>query len=481
MREDLLNNDLFGNQAGEDEDKERLNDYYLEKEQNARFFDKGTKLSFVRARKGVGKSALLNYTAYKVEEKYPEDIIINIKASELFSLIECDEKNYLLNINCWQQRICSRVLNEIAKMINFACDDDSMRIVEHSEITGFKGKDILTALIDRLKIKGSVVEKNQTDESVFNSYEVLKRFSSKQNKCVWLFIDDIDATFKNVEDNKIIVGSFFTACRYLTNDVNGLNIRASVRTDVWTILKNFDESLDKCEQYMLDLSWSTRDTGEILYNKIYSYFKHKDKNIGEKNYSDTEEQKRIFNYLFTKYLLWGGNKVNPYRVIHILSAGRPRWAAQLCKLAALDAYNKGKDKIASGNINFAMNEYGKYRMADLLKEHSHQCDKIESITGIFRNGERKYRTNSLLYLVDSKIIKQGIDIYIDGDNQPCDEKQICKFLYRIGFITLRTDEYNKALGLTRFEDDPYMFSESNIDDSQIWEIHPAYRTVLQIK
>ena len=32
--------------------------------------------------------------------------------------------------------------------------------------------------------------------------------------------------------------------------------------------------------------------------------------------------------------------------------------------------------------------------------------------------------------------------------------QICKFLYRIGFITLRNDQYNKALGLTRYEDDP---------------------------
>lgn len=30
MREDMLNPELFGNEAGEDEDKKRLNDYYLE-------------------------------------------------------------------------------------------------------------------------------------------------------------------------------------------------------------------------------------------------------------------------------------------------------------------------------------------------------------------------------------------------------------------------------------------------------------------
>ena len=81
MREDLLNRELFGNEAGEDEDKKRLSDYYLEKEKNSVFYDVNWNLGFVRARKGVGKSALLNYTAIKVSELYQEDLIINIKAS----------------------------------------------------------------------------------------------------------------------------------------------------------------------------------------------------------------------------------------------------------------------------------------------------------------------------------------------------------------------------------------------------------------
>ena len=82
MKEDLINPYLFGNEAGEDEDKQRLSDYYLEKEKNKAFYDRKRKIGFVRARKGVGKSALLNYTALKVEEENKKDIIINIKASE---------------------------------------------------------------------------------------------------------------------------------------------------------------------------------------------------------------------------------------------------------------------------------------------------------------------------------------------------------------------------------------------------------------
>lgn len=44
-----------------------------------------------------------------------------------------------------------------------------------------------------------------------------------------------------------------------------------MRTDVWAIIKD-DEALDKCEQYMIDLKWSTEDTGRILANKILTYY-----------------------------------------------------------------------------------------------------------------------------------------------------------------------------------------------------------------
>ena len=358
-----------------------------------------------------------------------------------------------------------------------------MKIIESAEIMGYKGKNIISALTDRLAISiNSVIPEKKEVKEVANAYEMLKRFSLEKNRKVWLFVDDIDATFINTDNNKIVVGTFFTACRYLVNTVDGLNIRASVRTDVWTILRNFDEALDKCEQYMIDLVWSTKDTGEILYNKLYSYFSdaHPDLQLCIKNFKDSDSQSRIYNLVFSGQLQWGNNRVIPYRSIHILSGGRPRWAAQLCKLAAEDAYEKQKALIATGNINYAMVEYGKYRMADLYKEHKHQCDSLEIIIEAFRYGERAYTTQELVRLIKKRIIDMDKKIIIDGMPDECNEIQIGKFLYRIGFITLRNDEYNKALGLTRYEDDPYLFSEYNIDNEQIWEIHPAYRSVLKI-
>ena len=122
-----------------------------------------------------------------------------------------------------------------------------------------------------------------------------------------------------------------------------------------------------------------------------------------------------------------------------------------------------------------------YIRKQYLGEHRHQCEQLEMLIEIFRDGPRSYSSIELIDLINETIIKNGKKVFIDGVEKECNEKQIGKFLYRIGFITLRNNEYNKALGLTRYEDDPYLFSEYNIDGSQQWEIHQAYRTVLKIK
>lgn len=116
-RNEFLDPTLFGNDAGEDENIERLNEYYLSKPEHDIFFHPSVRLQFVRARKGIGKSALLCYTAYQVQKDNPDDIIINIKASDLIALFNSNPSNALEYINCWQQRICTRVNLELGKTV----------------------------------------------------------------------------------------------------------------------------------------------------------------------------------------------------------------------------------------------------------------------------------------------------------------------------------------------------------------------------
>ena len=483
MREDFLNDELFGNEAGEDEDKERLSSYYLEKPENDIFFSPQRPLAFVRARKGVGKSALLNYAAFKLEKKNSKAIYISVKASDLISIKPHPDfdSSALTFTNYWQECLSTRIAIEIGKNIKIAVTDDSMMLVEMSELLGFKGRNIFTSLCERFdQIIPQLVAEKKCPE---NALELLKRYAQKGNISVWFFVDDIDATFVNTPENKTLISTFFSACRNIVNSVKGLYIRASVRTDVWAIIKD-DEALDKCEQYMVDLKWSTEDTGRILSNKILTYFSNSypnDENIKNIKKWYPSSQTQVFNLIFNGKLNWGTRHLDPYRPIHILSAGRPRWAAQLCKMAAKDAYKKNNDKLSIGHFNYVMFDYGKYRLSDLYKEHNHQCNQLKSIIESFRNGKKAYLSNELLAVINDKILKNSAEPIIIEGLEINDSLAIAHFLYRVGFITLDDDSFDNGESFIRFEDIPDLLIPSNYNPDDLWAIHPSYRSVLHLR
>lgn len=482
MLSDLLNDDLFGNEAGEDEDKDRLASYYLEKPENGIFFSAHRPLAFVRARKGMGKSALLNYAQHKLEKDYPQSIYISVKASDLISIKQHPDvgASALKFTNYWQECLCTRIAIEIGRHIKVAITDDSMMLVEMSELQGYKGRNIVSALSERFT--QALPKLTAQKKCAENAQELLTRYTNKENISLWIFVDDIDSTFVDTPENRILVSSFFTACRNIVNAVKGLFIRASVRTDVWAIIKT-DEALDKCEQYMVDLNWSTEDTGKILSKKILTYFEstypnNKDIRLLQNRYPSSQPQ--VFELVFRKKFHWNGRPLEPYRPIHILSAGRPRWAAQLCKMAAKDASKKNVDKIGVGNLNNIMFDYGKYRLSDLYKEHKHQCNQLTHIIESFRNGRKAYTSDVLLAFIQANIISSAEEPIVI-ENVPIKEPlDIAHFLYRIGFITLDDGSLNRGHSFIRFEDVPDLLIPSNYNSSDKWAVHPSYRTILHL-
>lgn len=483
MRPDFLDDELFGNEAGEDENKKRLLSYYLEKPENDIFFHSKRTLAFVRARKGVGKSALLSYAQYKLERTNPKSLYVSVKASDLISIKShpASGASALEYTNYWQECLCTRIAIEIGRNIKVAVSDDSMMLVEMAELLGYKGRNIVNALCERFtQIVPQLVAEKKCAE---NSEELLKRYSKKENISIWFFIDDIDATFINSPENRMLISTFFSACRNIVNSVNGLFIRASVRTDVWAIIKD-DEAMDKCEQYMIDLKWSTEDTGRILANKILTYYETinpNDEQICEIRKWYPASQAKVFNLVFSGKLAWGNRHLDPYRPIHILSAGRPRWAAQLCKMAAADAYKKNTDMISIGHINAIMFSYGKYRLSDLYKEHTHQCPNLKHVIESFRNGQKAYKSDNLLSYIEEKVISTSNNSISIEDIAVATSLDIAHFLYRIGFITLDDSSFDNGESFIRFEDVPDLLIPSNYNPDDLWVIHPSYRTILHLK
>jgi hypothetical protein len=483
MRRDLADPELFGNEAGEDEEPDILSSYYLDKDEFDYFFSKKKKLGFVRSRKGMGKSALLSYTLHRNQNTNDPALLIYVKASDLYSLQTTSSTSPSDMIYGWQQKICTRINIELGSTLKTGFDDDSIFLIESAEVAGFRKRNIVSALVDRLGLKGVGLEAERIRLAPTDSHAVLERIQQNKDVHVWMFIDDIDATFINTEQERLRISTFFSACRNLVNTVEGLNIRASVRTDVWSILAQYDEALDKCEQYMLDLTWSTEDTGRILERKILSYFKRyypDDKRFTTLDLNS--DRSNIRKLVFKEPFKWGSRRVEAYRPIHILSAGRPRWAAQLCKLSGKDALAKRATHIGIGHIKPILKQYGRLRLDDLYKEHRHQCDRLEDIVEIFSGGSPKYSTQELLAHLTEKFIRHRGLPKIDDEPAENGSLSVANFLYRIGFIKARDDKDATGLGFVGFEQRPNLLSsKSNLDDGLIWEVHPAYRDILRIK
>jgi hypothetical protein len=401
----------------------------------------------------------------------------------LFALQDIPGSSSAEMIYGWQQRICTRVNLELGATLRVGFTDDAILLIESAEIAGFRNRNLISALFDRLKIKGAGVDIDRSKLSIGNSEQVLTRVLDNKDVTVWLSIDDIDATFINTEQERLKVSTFFSACRNIINNVKGLCIRASVRTDVWSILAQHDEALDKCEQYMLDLRWSTSDTGRILENKIISFFRrYYDDDERFTTLNAANDGNKIRKLVFNEPFSWSGRPLEAFRPIHILSAGRPRWAAQLCKLAGSEAFQNNSDKISIGHIRSVLRPYGKLRVADLYKEHRHQCSRLEDLIECFSGGKKRYSTKELLdHLVDNVISPRGFP-NIDGVHAEGGVIGVASFLYRIGFITARDDQDVAGLGFIRFEDRPTLLTtKANLDDGLDWEIHPSYRSVLRIE
>lgn len=483
MRNALINPDLFGNEAGDDEDIEVLNSYFLDKPEFDRFYSQKNRLAFVRSRKGMGKSALLRQALYSGENKNQDEIHLYLKASDLISIQEAKSPSSSDQLYAWQQRICTRINIELGMALKAAFSDDSIYLIEKAEVAGFRNRNIVSALFDRLNVKGGPISIDRQRLETTDSQAILTRVLDKKDVNVWLYIDDVDATFLNTENERIRVSTFFSACRNIVSNVNGLYIRASVRTDVWSIVASYDEALDKCEQYMLDLSWSTSETGKIMERKISSFI--------QRQYSDdpkimsiikSKDSGKIRGLVFNEPFSWSGRPLESFRPIHILSAGRPRWASQLCKMAGKDAYDKSGNRISMGHIRASLEKYGQFRMSDLYKEHRHQCAQLEDIIETFSGCQKRYTTSELLKHITIKIIKKRGFPNIDGFATEKGSISIAGFLYRIGFISGRDDSDTTGLGFVLFEDRPNLLSTtSNLDDGLDWEIHPCYRNVLRIK
>lgn len=475
--------ELFGKDDAETEDPERLDSYFVDKDVFKSFRNPHVRLSVARCRKGIGKSALLSRTAYAVRNRYPDDLVIQLRGSDLVAQRPAPDLRPDILVYDWQQRVCTAILHRIGADMRLALTDDAMSIVESSELAGFKQRNLLRAIADRIGLKihlpsGASIAPTRVPAG--DASQVLARYRAGQERNVWVFVDDIDATYIDSPAERLRLSTFLSAMRTLAHEVSGLIVRCAIRSDVWTLIQA-DEALDKVEQYAFDISWDEDEILAILAKRIHTYLRyHADRNESCVPANDIAQQRMYMERVFESNYTWGRFKRPPYVVIDTLSHGRPRWAIQLCRAAGHTAAKGGHELISLQDITDNLKEYGEKRVADLKREHQHQCPQIGELVSAFMKQQAKYETDELLKTIRNRICEHLTPVIEGrGTKEPMD---VAHFLFRIGFLTARDELDEEDYRHYTYEELPQLLhNRVNPDYGYCWEIHPCFRQFLQLR
>jgi hypothetical protein len=481
LRVKLNDKSLFGNDAGEDELQEVLNSYFIENDDFDDFYDPDNRLSVVSARKGMGKSTLLSKLDFdlRIKEEFDNPIVVRVTGNSLLGLGDFTDKDPAYLENYWKRIICKEINIHIGNSLNFAFTSDDISMVEISELEGMKSKNFIGGLVSRIKGKLPLLSAETIGFQPENLERLLSNYLEKNSeKKVWVLVDDIDAKYIDTEDYQHRISSFFSAIRALCHDVKNLNIRATVRSDVWTNLRHV-EDLDKWDQYIINLAWTKRQMRDMLSKKILSYVKRKHPESPEAKYIFDKDYNKLIALIFLSPIRWSGKERPVFDAINAFSNHRPRSMGQLCRMAANQAH-KSRCKVSLKQFNEILSKFGQNRRDDLIKEHIHQFPQLENLIDSFRAGQKEYQFSDLEIIFDTKFIKgrESSDIP-DIDGRPYTSPiDLGHFMYKIGLISKLPDNQQN---FTFYSDDPDLFySQENKNNDVVWSVHPSYRNYLNI-
>lgn len=469
---------LFGNDAGEDEPADILASYFVDQEAFRPFFRSETKYCVARSKKGMGKSALLSKFAYDLSGSAGRnDIVIRVIGSQITAGSIPTFSGFLDAQAFWVRAICSKINSCIGSEIGFAFSDTQMSLVEAAEISGLKSRNLVGALLSR--IKSSRIPIEVTAPGAVNPAALLDRaLKTDADRFVWLLVDDIDASFENTAQQQLAIGSFFSACRYVATNFKGVGIRCTVRADVWANLRSV-EDLDKSEQYIIDIFWTKDELKSILSKKILAWIERNwpGHRLTEVNY--VRDADKLIELAFERRIRWGSHKVPPFQPVSILAGGRPRWMSQLCRMAGVKATIRGK-LISNVEISSVMHEFTRYRLNDLYKEHHHQFSKLEGLASIFSGSLTKFTTDELARKINREFVGPvGVTNIpaIDGEAYKS-LLQLASLLFQVGFLVARKGDERDARAadfITHSERPELLKHGIPTEEDLHWEIYPSYR------
>lgn len=478
---DVSDSTLFGNEASELEDENVFFSYAVNRKELNQFLDEKSLIQIACSYKGEGKSGLLRLVKHRLSGETDSPLVISAIGTDLSPPLNSDDSDEWTR--AWKERIVRLIASEIGTRIGVAMTDDTISLVEHAELSGFKSRSIVSALFDRLK--SPVLEVTRERLGINNPERLIQRYA-KGRSTIWLIVDDVDQNFENTARHRLKVATFFIACRQLVTSVPELRFRMSVRPNIWAILKRQFEGLSHLQQYICDLSWTADDYRSLLARRIQSYLERKGQWEKTKRYFPPDQTKReiqLIALVFEDPMPWGGDLRlrHPHIILHTLSKHRPRWLVELCKEAASNLNVSMKSKIGLDDITAVLSAFGQRRIDDAVAEFGSQCPQLSELLSAFSRQNERYTTDELIKTLRNRVM-MAVHPQIVGITSPTSEVQVAHFLFQIGFLTARRDFPDRHYEHLVYAEAPHLLKDrTNLDDGVTWEIHPVYRQTLRLQ
>ncbi len=487
---------IFGSEDAADEDIQRLKEFFF-KRADYKSVKSDSSLIIVTGFKGVGKSALLkiSYEEDLGEKKpslwiRPDDII------EMMDELSKNDLDFSKTVLLWKRGIAKLIASRIASDWLFVYGDDSKAALQWAQETGYRNRDFIQKVIAILQPKIKPNINTESDITIFQQGEhhIIERLLDKKTN-IFLYFDDLDAGWQATKEQRNKLSALILALRNMTSDIPSLRVRLALRTDVYTLLRESDESTDKFENFVVNCSWQNHDIIVLLAKRILTFLKEDVDDSLLQKYKLSELSNilgKIMDKKFTHTKSWKNKPTN--KVIASLIRSRPRDMIKLCTFAAKVAYERDNftNKIKDIDFEKILNDYSLNRVQDIVNEFKNELPNIETL--LYRMAPttkeiKEKKKNTFVYttaelLSKIKNIRQNISLDLVYKTHT-DDIDIAHFLYKIGFITARKEieKQNKKFIDRKYYDEKKQLLKTGAigDGGYSWEIHPSYRSAISTR
>ena len=467
----------------------RFLDYCIERQDLLKtLVDPSERLVILNAPRGSGKSGLLLRLTRELQCDMTHVVIA--RSSER---VDYPEGTLSINscLNFWSTQLLGWIFSEIGTRTTVAFSDAAMNAVDYAEKKGSKQRNVISAVLGRLKFKGMPLEKIHCDPLVRHD-EVVGLLGSSPSK-FWLLLDEMDDNYDNSERSNNMLAGLLLAAQNLTTLIPGVCIRITIRPHVMRILECTYDKIPTLRENQLKVRWSADQLGSILAKRIEYYLQRTgddlEELIAENTKSDPYIQSRTESLIRLYFQNFDLKFVEPedgrdqktwiVQTLATISMYRPRWLIEYCKECLAACSNDGPVSAAEAEV--ALYKFGKNRIAFLQAEHRAMYKDIEKIINQFSsNRTTSFASSAVLCefimknIIDANIVpregRQRADLALD----------IARFLHMVDFIQAKESTGKGTYKHHHFVDRGELLANWVDRPGMSWVIHPSYSNALDL-